>query len=383
MIEDSKQPNDLVETVETKDLDIDAMSTLELLLLLDEIDEDTLLADQGYKEVRKIRNTAQGDVMECLVIDDEKLAHHRTRHVIIKRTKKALHKSATSPDPDCEMHFFVDHNILSEAHVLQQITSADSIYGAYIAKYIDFFESKDAYFLVTEYVAGDMTLDVFVRTAFDLIKQKKLAWRDYYLAAKFIAWQMTTVMHWLHTSMNIAHLDLSPHNIILVNAGFECDATSNRYHISRNIRVKIVGFSVAEQFKVVSGSDDDARIVKKFCLRNSYSHVAPEVYHEQEYEAMKADVWSLGTILFLLLCGRDLCALLPDEIAEFREEAFKSLVDGHLAQWLAANKLELRPKALTAIENMLQLDAEDRWSTLQVVKCDFFAPYFRRYMNIL
>mmetsp|Transcript_20032 Transcript_20032/g.31913 ORF Transcript_20032/g.31913 Transcript_20032/m.31913 type:complete len:381 (-) Transcript_20032:532-1674(-) len=375
MIEDSKQSNDTVETP-----DIDSMSTLELLLLLDEIDEDTLLADQGYKEVRKIRDTAQGDVMECLVIDDEKLAHHRTRHVIIKRTKKALHKSGTSPDPDCDMHFFVDHNILSEAHVLQQITSADSIYGAYIAKYIDFFESKDAYFLVTEYVAGDMTLDVFVRTAFDLIKQKKLAWRDYYLAAKFIAWQMTTVMHWLHTSMNIAHLDLSPHNIMLVDAGFECDATSNRYHISRNIRVKIVGFSVAEQFKVVSGSDDDARIVKKFCLRNSYSHVAPEVYHEQEYEAMKADVWSLGTILFQLLSGQRLCVT-PDA-SDNIEGVLKSLANGCLAQWLAANKLGcfLRAKDLTAIENMLALNAEDRWSTSQVINCGFFAPYFRRYM---
>lgn len=260
--------------------------------------------------------------------------------------------------------------------MLQKITSDNSMLGVYIAKFIDFFESKDAYYLVQEYV-GDMTMDVFVRTAFDLMNQKKLSWRDYYKVVKFLGWQMSAVVHWLHTGMNVAHLDLSPSNIMVVNAGFEYDAVSKQYQINGNIQIKIVGFSVSEPFKFGS---DDARIVTKNCLRESYSHVAPEVFEDKTYEAMKADVWSLGTILFQLLSGQRLCVT-PDASDDI-EGVLKSLANGCLAQWLAANKLGcfLRAKDLTAIENMLALNAEDRWSTSQVINCGFFAPYFRRYM---
>lgn len=83
-------------------------------------------------------------------------------------------------------------------------------------------------------------------------------------------------MEYLH-SKNVAHRDLKLENILVENDG----------------KVKLIdfGFSVC--------SDKKLRI---FCGTPSY--MAPEIILRKDYFGPPTDIWSLGVLLYAMLCGK-------------------------------------------------------------------------------
>jgi serine/threonine protein kinase len=85
-------------------------------------------------------------------------------------------------------------------------------------------------------------------------------------------------MRYLHDQTNICHRDLKLENIL----------------IDERNQVKIIdfGFSV--------NTPMDSRL-KVFCGTPSY--MAPEIVAKREYNGYHTDIWALGVILYLMLCG--------------------------------------------------------------------------------
>jgi 5'-AMP-activated protein kinase, catalytic alpha subunit len=95
--------------------------------------------------------------------------------------------------------------------------------------------------------------------------------------------QIIDGVDYLH-QMEVTHRDLKPENLLLQNS-------------SRGLIVKIVDFGL-------SNTHDGGRKLKTAC--GSPCYAAPEMIAgngEKYYEGPKADLWSVGVILFALVCG--------------------------------------------------------------------------------
>lgn len=125
-------------------------------------------------------------------------------HVAIKQISKKLHRSGESIQED-GFSTIVEKNIIKEAMILKYLTKDNRPNGGYIAKYIDFFESDDDYYLVMEYV-GDKNLAQFVKEAHQYIKEKKLKLSAYKQVIKYLFWQISVMVHWMHQDMKTCHL---------------------------------------------------------------------------------------------------------------------------------------------------------------------------------
>ncbi|EDO40421.1 predicted protein [Nematostella vectensis] len=91
--------------------------------------------------------------------------------------------------------------------------------------------------------------------------------------------QVTTALAHLH-SLNIAHRDLKPENLLYANH-------------SENAALKLTDFGFAKE-------TDAALTLQTPCYTPYY--VAPEVLGPERYDK-SCDMWSLGVIMYILLCG--------------------------------------------------------------------------------
>ena len=149
---------------------------------------------------------------------------------------------------------------------------------------------------------------------------------------------------YLH-SKGIIHRDLKPENLLLTS--LEADAN-----------IKIVDFGFAEK----CGSDDK---LTKCCGTPLY--IAPEVLNAGLYKTgppygLSADIWSLGVILYVLLCGY------PPFRAKTQNDQFKKVVAG---------KYEFRPdkgwgnisdEAKDLISKMIVMDPKARLTAKQCLE---------------
>jgi serine/threonine protein kinase len=113
------------------------------------------------------------------------------------------------------------------------------------------------------------------RDLFDLVRRNGALPEK---VAKHLFLEILEGVHHLHSNSQIAHLDLKLENVLIGNS-FEA---------------KICDFGFYQELK---------NKVKSFCGTHGYR--APETYIEsiKEYEGDKADIFSLGVILFILLFG--------------------------------------------------------------------------------
>jgi mitogen-activated protein kinase-activated protein kinase 2 len=93
--------------------------------------------------------------------------------------------------------------------------------------------------------------------------------------------QICLAVKHLH-SINIAHRDLKPENILL----------SNKI-INNSLVIKLTDFGFAKE--------EDSGLITPCCTPY---YVAPEILSVNSFEySMSCDIWSLGVIMYILLCG--------------------------------------------------------------------------------
>ena len=180
---------------------------------------------------------------------DEETGKHRLAAV------KEIHKSKLSPK--------LRQSLEGEIYTLRNIDHRN------VVKLYDVIESGGKMYLVMEYCAGG-----------DLSQRLRDSGRLSEKTARHILRQLRAGMQemWKH---HVVHRDLKPQNLLLVDDNEELPV------------VKIADFGFARAL-------GPHLMAETLC--GSPLYMAPEILMGQQYDA-KADLWSLGAIMFEMLCG--------------------------------------------------------------------------------
>jgi len=153
-----------------------------------------------------------------------------------------------------------------------------------IIQLVEYFEQSDKFFLVFEKVLGGQLLD-YIQTRKFFTEQE---------AAAVIA-DVASALEFLH-SKGIAHRDLKPENVLCV---YKDELTP----------VKLCDFDLGSGIKFHSGGGSDTTPLLLTPV-GSAEFMAPEIVEafmeDNEEELMydkRCDLWSLGVMTYILLCG--------------------------------------------------------------------------------
>ncbi|XP_032084703.1 serine/threonine-protein kinase SIK2 isoform X1 [Thamnophis elegans] len=136
----------------------------------------------------------------------------------------------------------------------------------HIIKLYQVMETKSMLYLVTEYAKNGEIFDY-------LANRGRLSETD----ARRKFWQILSAVEYCH-GRKIVHRDLKAENLLLDN----------------NMNIKIADFGFGNFYK--SGEP-----LTTWC--GSPPYAAPEVFEGQQYEGPQLDIWSMGVVLYVLVCG--------------------------------------------------------------------------------
>lgn len=190
----------------------------------------------------------------------------------------------------------------------------------------EYFDTPDKLYLILDYVQGGELFD-------RIVDEGNFTEKD----ASRIARQMAEAIQYLH-GMNIVHRDLKPENLLFADEKTTSD-------------IMVTDFGLA---KLV----DDETALKTACGTPNY--VAPEILLQKGY-GKEVDVWSLGVIVFIILCGYP--PFYDESDAQLFELIMKGKFDFDARYWS-----EVSPEAKSLIRNMLIVDPAKRLSIDQVLE---------------
>ena len=72
----------------------------------------------GFKKLRKISGTLQGEIYEAVITDSYKKNKANLERVAIKRTSKNLHKTSVASQDSADLTVLVEEDIIKEAMIL-------------------------------------------------------------------------------------------------------------------------------------------------------------------------------------------------------------------------------------------------------------------------
>jgi len=173
---------------------------------------------------------------------------------------KIIQKTSLSPD---ELSTLND-----EVEILQKISHQ------HIVKLYDIYETSSNLYMVMEILIGGELFESIVNRGSYSEKE-----------AAIVTKQIASALLYLHNH-GIVHRDLKPDNLY-----YNENPKNNP-----NALVKITNFGLAKFL----GSDEKIGVMKTTCGTPAY--VAPEILKSENYSDA-VDMWSLGVILYILLCG--------------------------------------------------------------------------------
>ncbi|GMF06674.1 unnamed protein product [[Candida] boidinii] len=186
-----------------------------------------------------------------------------------------------------------EESIIDEINLLKQLNHKN------IVKFIDSFESKDSYYIITELATGG--------ELFDRIVEKTVFTET---DAASIIYQLLNGVNYLHNN-GIIHRDLKPENILFKTKNDNSDIVIADFGIAK----KIQNFNNANS----DDSDLENQQRKPYLLgyAGSFGYSAPETYTDEGY-SYPADIWSIGVITYTLLAG--LIPFRSETVVDFLDE---------------------------------------------------------------
>ncbi|KAF0758284.1 hypothetical protein AaE_003989, partial [Aphanomyces astaci] len=131
-------------------------------------------------------------------------------------------------------------------------------------------DTSEAIYLVMEYIDGGEMFEYIVKH--HRIREKE---------AVYMFLQIVEALDYLHQN-DVTHRDLKPENLLLQGTP------------ASGLLVKVVDFGL-------SNTHEGDRLLQTAC--GSPCYAAPEMIEGKLYIGPKADIWSLGVILFAMVCG--------------------------------------------------------------------------------
>ena len=197
-----------------------------------------------------------------------------------------------------------------------------------IIKLYDIYENENYIYIIMEYCSGGDLLSYFEHYEYELKETKVCE----------IIHKLSMAIYYLH-SYGIVHRDLKPENILMTDLTPEADIRLLDFGLS-----KIVG--------------NEEKCTEPY---GTLSFVAPEVLQGKPYDK-SVDLWSIGIITFLLLCG-----YLPfDDKHSEREIARQTIQDP--APFESKIWSKYSSEAKNFVEGLLQKKPEKRLSIKEVLE---------------
>ncbi|CAH0480272.1 unnamed protein product [Peronospora belbahrii] len=218
-----------------------------------------------------------------------------------------------------------EHNVVMEQFQVE-IRVLQSLRHPNIIRIEDVFLSDSKICMITEYMGGGELFDYVVdRGTLSEVE------------ASTIVRQITSAVAYLH-ARGIIHRDLKPENLMLTSK-------------SRGADVKIIDFGLA---KLLDADDKTASFL------GTRGYLAPEMLQRQAY-SMSVDMWALGIIVYVLLCG---CLPFGDDGGKIANaKAAKAKFCLRFPRWASG----LSESAKDLLRQLLEVDSTDRYSAEQAL----------------
>ena len=158
----------------------------------------------------------------------------------------------------------------SRENLITEIRLLRSLNHKYIVTLEDFFWDDKNIYIVLEYCNAG-SLSTFIRSKKSLPEA----------TCKYFLRQLAAAVQYMRSN-DICHFDLKPQNLLLTKVG------------TNNVCLKVADFGFAQHLKLGEINMQ---------LKGSPLYMAPEIVLKHQYDA-RADLWSIGVILYECLFGR-------------------------------------------------------------------------------
>ncbi|KAH8201881.1 hypothetical protein TruAng_003968 [Truncatella angustata] len=236
-------------------------------------------------------------------------------------------READGPNGKVAIKIILKKNVKgNERMVYDELDMLQRLKHPHIVRFVDWFESRDKYYIVTELATGGELFD-------RICEQGKFTEKD---ASQTIR-QVLTAVDYLHRN-NVVHRDLKPENLLYLSRSPDSDLVLADFGIAKMLDTK------DEVLTTMAGS---------------FGYAAPEVMLKKGH-GKPVDMWSMGVITYTLLCG----------YSPFRSENLQDLIDEcsnaqvvfHERYWK-----DVSDDAKDFILRLLQPEAEKRSTSLQAL----------------
>ncbi|KAH7376153.1 calcium/calmodulin-dependent protein kinase [Plectosphaerella cucumerina] len=217
----------------------------------------------------------------------------------------------------------------NERMVYDELDMLQRLKHPHIVKFVDWFESRDKYYIVTQLATGGELFD-------RICEQGKFTEKD---ASQTIR-QVLEAVNYLHQNnvLTLPATDLKPENLLYISRDIESDLV-------------LADFGIA---KMLDRKDEVLTT-----MAGSFGYAAPEVMLKRGH-GKPVDMWSMGVITYTLLCG----------YSPFRSESLQDLIDECTNGQLVFHERYWRDVSDDAKEfilHLLQPEPEARWSSEQAL----------------
>ncbi len=225
-----------------------------------------------------------------------------------------------------------------------------------VIKLVDYYETSEFIYIVQECAYGGELFD-------RILEEKQFSEKD----ASKLTTQILSALAYMH-GMGIVHRDMKPENIL--------------YESFEDSVLKISDFGFAKD----TSNSPDAALTQQL---GTQGYCAPEVFSGDSYDS-KCDIWSMGVIVYILLCG------LPPFV-ELDEEDLE--MSANQPFWLYVNqmnKVQDKPvkfegkvwdavsqDAKDFLKKTLQLDPKNRPTAAELLKHSWIAGENQATQNLI
>ena len=265
----------------------------------------------------------EGKIEDFYIIEENEILGEGASAVVRKGIKKDNGETYAIKIIDKEQMGEVEiENLYNELKIMSLIDHPN------IVRVYEYYECHGVVFIVMELMQGGELFDRIVEYEHYTEKQAAEAFRP-----------IVDAVRYCH-SLGIVHRDLKPENLLYTTQ-------------DENAMIKVSDFGFAK-FLIPKVQE------QLFTACGTPSYVAPEIINSQGYD-IKVDCWSLGVILYVMLCG------FPPFYADDNDTLFRLIKESDF-EFPSPYWDNVSDSAKDLIKNLLVVDSHKRLTTEEILK---------------